>query len=170
VSAVTLTAEQADVIRAGGNMLIVPGDTVRDPSLNAFLTPDSAPVPGFALVAPKMWTDLAGERAQLRVTCKACRGMGAAKFKNCVTCNAVGSVLVATASVEVLPVVGDGYIVPGRNYIEAVDGGEVVRWDCIDPSVDPEGHTSTFLFDAPDNQPVPGRDWVVVLTDIEVAP
>jgi len=56
-----------------------------------------------------------------------------------------------------LPVVGDGHIVPGADYIEAVDGGEVVLWRVFGGPGDDEGHTSTFLFDASDNQPQPGQ-------------
>jgi hypothetical protein len=230
VNTIICTDAERDLILTGARHLVVPGDRVRDLALDAYLTPDSAPIPGFKIVAPQRWVGATGpcryrmenaecrggvlygmdrgyplgkcpdcvdgrKRVALVVTCpddgtvalltererhqprrpfiqatkcSTCSGTGRVVFAHATACSGTGSVVFAHATVEVLPVVGDGYIVPGEDYVEAVDGGEVMLWRLLNPS-DPEAHTSTFLFDAPGIQPVPGRDWVVALDNVELA-
>jgi hypothetical protein len=227
VNTIICTDAERDLILTGARHLVVPGDRVRDLALDAYLTPDSAPIPGFKIVAPQRWVEATGpcetcegdgvieqwadeyhfaepdcsdcidgrKRVALVVTCpddgtvalltererhqprrpfiqatkcSTCSGTGRVVFAHATACSGTGSVVFAHATVEVLPVVGDGYIVPGEDYVEAVDGGEVMLWRLLNPS-DPEAHTSTFLFDAPGIQPVPGRDWVVALDNVELA-
>jgi hypothetical protein len=69
VNTIICTDAERDLILTGARHLVVPGDRVRDLALDAYLTPDSAPIPGFKIVAPQRWVEATGP-------CETCEGDG----------------------------------------------------------------------------------------------
>jgi hypothetical protein len=208
VNTIICTDAERDLILTGARHLVVPGDRVRDLALDAYLTPDSAPIPGFKIVAPQRWVGATGpcryrmENAECRggVLYGMDRGYPLGKCPDCVdgrkrvalvvtcpddgtvalltererhqprrpfiqatkcsTCSGTGRVVFAHATVEVLPVIAhrsDGDLDPDDPPPNVCTDGYVHR--------DFEGAERLTL----NPLPVPGRDWVVVLDNVELA-
>jgi hypothetical protein len=73
VNTIICTDAERDLILTGARHLVVPGDRVRDLALDAYLTPDSAPIPGFKIVAPQRWVGATGP-CRYRMENAECRG------------------------------------------------------------------------------------------------
>jgi hypothetical protein len=168
-----LTPEQAAIVRAGGTMLVIPGDP-------AWGEPDYTP-PGrietrpLIFVAPRAWL-------ALTEPCDTCGGTGSIEGRNiaswdgcwdcvdgskiidleeAVPCERGGDdiwahVLVARATIQLLPVCQE----PESGYHDP----DVITVDLLGQNWN--GHRRVTL----DPLPVPGRDWVAVLTIIEPTP
>lgn len=117
------------------------------------------------------------ERVELRVTCEVCDGDPQGLMQRrwpdgdftiwpCSADCELGSVLVATCLVEVLPVVAESGTFDAEVY-STTNGYVIIQRVLGDPSRG-ENVTSEHLGKL-DPLPVPGRDWVVVLTDIDSA-
>jgi hypothetical protein len=209
VNTIICTDAERDLILTGARHLVVPGDRVRDLALDAYLTPDSAPIPGFKIVAPQRWVGATGpcryrmENAECRggVLYGMDRGYPLGKCPDCVdgrkrvalvvtcpddgtvalltererhqprrpfiqatkcsTCSGTGRVVFAHATVEVLPVCWHDDPFPGDPCIV------VYRDRCDQYVVLYRNDTIEQIWLDP--LPVPGRDWVVLLDNVELA-
>lgn len=124
--------------------------------------PRGGPIP-YRWVRPCPDCDRGRQVVTLTTTCKACRGMGAARYKNCQTCNASGTVKVGSFTIRLLPVHDEHAETFMDHSVEVTDQGLVLLHSA-------DGVQRTIARVALDPLPQPGQ-WAVQFEAVDsIAP